>query len=526
MLRVAAILAATALAIAGTAGTVRPADDGSSGCVAAGCHVGIEPMHESSAVKIACVECHGGDARATTIEKAHVAPRYPEAWPTSANPVRSYTLLNREDPAFVRFVNPGDLRVASAACGAAGCHASEVARVSTSMMTTGAMLWGAALYNNGAFPLKDYRFGESYTADGTPRRLFSDPPPDAEQTRTKGVLPFLDPLPQFEITQPGNVLRVFERGGRFVPELAVPLREEEPGRPDPRLSVRGFGTLLRTDPVFLGLQKTRLLDPLLSFMGTNDHPGDYRSSGCTSCHVVYANDRDPFNSGPYARFGNRGTTAGGDPAIPKGESGHPIRHRLTRSIPTSSCMVCHMHQGNAFLNSYLGTTWWDQETDGEALYAAAPDSKDPRRRRDLLNANPEEASLKGRWSDPNFLAEVSTLNPKLGSTQLADYHGHGWVFRKVYKQDRKGNLLDAKGEVVPFDAPDRWQRAVHLKDIHLEKGMHCVDCHFEQDVHGDGLLYGETRNAIEIDCVDCHGTVARRTTLTTSGPASAGGRSL
>ena len=48
---------------------------------------------------------------------------------------------------------------------------------------------------------------------------------------------------------------------------------------------------LRTDPVFLGLQKTRLLDPLLSFPGTNDQPGDYRASGCTACHVVYANDR-------------------------------------------------------------------------------------------------------------------------------------------------------------------------------------------------------------------------------------------
>ena len=38
----------------------------------------------------------------------------PEAWDSSANPVRSYTLLNHESPEFVRFVNPGDLRVAHA----------------------------------------------------------------------------------------------------------------------------------------------------------------------------------------------------------------------------------------------------------------------------------------------------------------------------------------------------------------------------------------------------------------------------
>ncbi len=37
--------------------------------------------------------------------------------------------------------------------------------------------------------------------------------------------------------------------------------------------------------------------------------------------------------------------------------------------------------------------------------------------------------------------------------------------------------------------------------------MHCVDCHFRQDAHGDGNLYNEPRAAIEITCEDCHGTI-------------------
>ena len=41
------------------------------------------------------------------------------------------------------------------------------------------------------------------------------PPPTAAEIREQGVLPFLDPLPRFEVSQPGNILRVFERGGRF-----------------------------------------------------------------------------------------------------------------------------------------------------------------------------------------------------------------------------------------------------------------------------------------------------------------------
>jgi hypothetical protein len=62
---------------------------------------------------------------------------------------------------------------------------------------------------------------------------------------------------------------------------------------------------------------------------------------------------------------------------------------------------------------------------------------------------------------------------------------------------------------------------VHLLDIHLEKGMHCVDCHFTQDAHGNGKLYGEVRAAIEITCVDCHGTVGEYAKLRTTGPAAA-----
>src|SRR5262249_40620606 len=61
---------------------------------------------------------------------------------------------------------------------------------------------------------------------------------------------------------------------------------------------------------------------------------------------------------------------------------------------------------------------------------------------------------------------------------------------------------------------------VHLLDIHLEKGMHCVDCHFVQDVHGNTRLQQEVRAAIEIQCVDCHGTAARKTNLKTSWVAS------
>jgi hypothetical protein len=50
--------------------------------------------------------------------------------------------------------------------------------------------------------------------------------------------------------------------------------------------------------------------------------------------------------------------------------------------------------------------------------------------------------------------------------------------------------------------------------------MHCVDCHFSQDSHGNGHLYGEVASAIEVECKDCHGTAQNYPTLKTSGPAA------
>ena len=492
----------------------QPGRETNASCVE--CHglLDAPTMHPSGNVKIGCTDCHGGDATQSKKEQSHVQPRHPEFWPTSGNPVRLYANLNREDPSFIRFVNPGDLRVAGVACGK--CHASEVHRVRKSMMAHGAMLWGAALYNNGIYPFKNPRFGEAYAPDGTALRLLTTGA-DIE----KGQLSLLDPLPRFAIGQPGNILRVFERGGRFPPSLpGVPNPRQEPGKPDKGLSARGLGTLNRTDPVWLNLQKTRLLDPLLNMLGTNDHPGDYRSSGCTACHVIYANDRDPAHSAHFAKFGNQGFSASSDGEIPRGEHGHPIRHAFTRSIPSSQCIVCHIHPGTSVTNTYLGTLWWDNETDGHKFYPHAQQDVTEAKRAASLRRNPEEAASRGLWSDYKFLQNSALMNPELENIQLADFHGHGWLFRKVFKRDLEGNLLDEHGQPVSPSDPERFKKAVHLKDIHLERGMHCIDCHFEQDVHGDGHLYGSMRDAVEISCEDCHGTIEKRAALRTTGPAS------
>src|SRR5271170_5333526 len=101
----------------------------SAGCIE--CHQGTEEMHSSPYVVLGCVDCHGGDPTpGLTMRKAHVAPRNPVFWQSSAKPSDSSVLLNHESPEFIQFVNPSDLRVADRACGL--CHGEVVRHVESS----------------------------------------------------------------------------------------------------------------------------------------------------------------------------------------------------------------------------------------------------------------------------------------------------------------------------------------------------------------------------------------------------------
>ncbi len=526
----------------------------SAGCVSCHTESDTKTMHRNPAVKLGCTDCHGGTASVFNPEPghssishsgdslysnardaAHVLPMYPETWhfPHAANPERTYTLLNKESPEFVRFVNPSDYRVAKQACGS--CHMETIEASIRSLHSSGAMLWGGASYNNGILPFKNYVLGEAYNSDGEGIAIKGPelPPEIRDAAYEKGIIPELLPLPAWETVNPGDVFRVFERGGRNItnvfPETGLPnalglmQRIEEPGKPDQKQSNRGAGTGARIAVPVINITKTRLNDPFTWFMGTNDQPGDYRNSGCASCHVVYSNDRDPRHSGPYAQYGHSGTSISVDPTINKEESGHPLKHEFTRAIPTSQCMICHMHQPNMFMNTYLGYTMWDYESDAPLMCAEGQQYPSIAEERKVLASEPGRCRTKRQMGRFDFLKGVWELNDQTKDTTFADYHGHGWNFRAIYKRDRKGNLLDAVGNQVSDNDPDKFDKAVHMSSIHVDVGMHCVDCHYSNDNHGNGHIYGEVALAVEVDCKDCHGTSQQYPNLFTSGPAALDG---
>jgi hypothetical protein len=499
----AVMLAAAWLPVASAPQQAVPAGAVSDSCIA--CHAGNEPMHSFDYVPakvpatdfarrgadregLTCVDCHGGNGALAPgaqpdINAAHVRPRNPRNFPTSANPVDLYAAINDESPEFIRFMNPSDLRIADQTCGR--CHGDILVSVRRSVMSHNAMAHGAVFYNNGAFERKVALYGEAYDREGRPAELVADE--ISAGARAHGAIDGLVPHPAFPITRIKDPLRVAEVD-------------------NPALGLRGPGTDGRISAAFLNVLKTRLNDPTLWMLGPNRISGDYRAAGCASCHVIYANDSDPWSSAQFAKYGNRGNTFTNDRALAEARRserpGHPIRHRFETSIPASQCLTCHYHQGDGALGTFLGRIWWDRETEAAIIKQLGAEPEYGRR-------DPET----GRYR----MESLSEHNPEFDQAQFASFNAHGWNFVNVYKRDRRGRLLDAHNQVIAEDDPAKWQRAVHLRDIHLEKGMQCIDCHTQQDTHGDGNIYPQMTDYIEIRCIDCHGTVSARASLTTSG---------
>ena len=82
-------------------------DAKSEGCYTCHLQTDAPTMHTTSAVRLGCTDCHGGNATVrgnselpqdhpeyvAARDAAHVLPQYPDSWhfPSSANPERSYS---------------------------------------------------------------------------------------------------------------------------------------------------------------------------------------------------------------------------------------------------------------------------------------------------------------------------------------------------------------------------------------------------------------------------------------------------
>ena len=235
-----------------------------------------------------------------------------------------------------------------------------------------------------------------------------------DAARDRGILPQLYPLPAWEIA----------RARRHLPRVRA-RRPQHRATCSPRPACRTrsascSGSRSRAGPTSasrtaaraparaspcrcINITKTRLNDPLTWFLGTNDQPGDYRSLGL---RVVPRRLRERSRSAALRAVrevrprGHDADRRPDDHARPS----RAIRSRttFTRSIPTSQCMICHMHQPNMFVNSFLGYTMWDYESDAPRMWPQKqqyPDrGEDPRGARPQSGRRGDARQVGATWT--------------------------------------------------------------------------------------------------------------------------------
>jgi len=245
--------------------TVARPDNGSCGI----CHETIEEMHPFSPVT--CVQCHGGNPTETEIADAHVQPR-------SRLPTDERVLGQSFDPAYLRFLDPGNLRIAAQSCGP--CHEKAVHNVRHSLHATTAGHLGDGLYENGVVGERHPPVSIFSVSDGLPD--------DAE--RPEGAVRALKQIRGFNAGAKDSVSKHFADLPR---KACMQCHLWSRGR-----AVRGRAGM----------------------------DGDYRGEGCSACHVPYADD---------------GLSLTRDKTVDHFEPGHPKEHRMVRFPDTATCTRCH-----------------------------------------------------------------------------------------------------------------------------------------------------------------------------------------
>jgi hypothetical protein len=449
---------------------------------------GLTDPHPWQYVK--CTDCHGGNAMGTTQETAHVA--IPAAmvnpqWPGRPNVTYYYNYLTThglenfgpEGLAFLRFINPGDLRIVDQTCGsAAACHADKAASFKGSVILTEPGLLDSSIYRAGVKRAINTGSGDRRARDFT-----------------TGVTLGLDQIADAmfnehqAITNGNNVAKIYYY---TIAGSKVENRDE-------------VGTYTEED-VLKEVVLKQCGDCHAGGKGRNDRFADFRSGGCASCHMPYAlngqsadpdptiDRQEPLYPNAWANiagFNSQNFNQYNDPiflANFKPEKAHPIRHQLTKTVSDKQCKPCHSGS-NRTVDQYEGRQWDPNRVYFNALNNGA------------INANQVKFATIIPQNDANARYNGQAFN------QLIEYADLGSIMHGVNDQP---NVPDGINDIAP--------------DIHKKAGLWCLDCHQSEELHGRATLtnvnapwdpasnpyvpviFNRMDAQVQVRCENCHGT--------------------
>ena len=348
---------------------------------------GIENPHPfPGADSLACTTCHGGDPDGEDQLTSHVPPP-PEIGDETFQTTNARAYFNRLTLAgidkfanytvngqtytaldYLQFVNPGDLRVTSQGRGCGSCHANHAEEVQGSLLATEAGILAGARYQIGAPNVVPESVGlHEDTAADYGVRAVTDP---TTNIATVGAVTRLLEYPVYSVF--GDTTGAFNNPNYSAAAIADDQNAD--------------GTVVANSPLeHLYHEQISFTcgDCHLGSAGQNNRAGDFRSSGCSACHM------------PYSLGGRSGST---DPnvnqleplnpdAIDEPERSHTRSHQIhsvartlsngasVEGIDDLTCAGCHQGS-NRTVMQYWGIRL-DQNADvvNNRQYPANPVSR-------------------------------------------------------------------------------------------------------------------------------------------------------
>ena len=444
---------------------------------------GIENPHPfPGAENITCTACHGGNALGEDQLTSHVPPP-PEIgdrdqWDNDARAYFNRLTLTGIDKLddyvvggvtyssldYLQWVNPGDLRVVELGRGCGACHAPHAQVVNGSILATSAGILSGAMFAVGA----ENKVPESVdqyedTAADTGFRAVQDP-----NALVQAV---------------GQVLRLLEHPvySTFGANEADSLHNNDlylaAGLADDRLADNRVVTDSPLEHLLAEQMAFTCGDCHLGSRGANNRTGDYRSSGCTACHMPYSLGGRAGTSDPYV---NKLEPLDPDD-IDDPELAHPRGHSIVSVKKTLSnghglegmddytCAGCHQGSNRTVMQFWGIRLDQNQDVRFGNQYPAQPTS----------------------YVDTRD--DTRLFDPVLGNHEFNGRNGRQYLLFEDYDGDGRD------------DTPE---------DVHYAAGMGCIDCHGSFDLHGGDVsapnaagIASRMEQSVAIRCESCHGTV-------------------
>ncbi len=441
---------------------------------------GIENPHPfPGADSLTCTICHGGNGQGGDQLASHVPPP-PQIGDETFQTTSARAYFNRLTLAgldkypdymvdgrtwtaldYLQFVNPGDLRVVTRGRACGQCHVNHAGDVNASLLASEAGILAGARYAIGAENAVPESQGvhEDTAADYSVRFV-------RDASYDSNVL--------------GTVTRLFEYpvhsvfgavGGVYNnPQYGAGALADDRNADNSVITGSPLANLFHEQVAFT------CGDCHLGSAGANNRAGDFRSSGCSACHM------------PYSLGGRSGSS---DPNIVKNEPldpddidaperPHARSHRLrsvartlsngatVQGIDDWTCAGCHQGSNRTVMQ------YWGIRLDQNA---------------DVVNGRQYPANPVSRQTTHN---DARLFDPAVGNNTFNGRNGSQYLRFEDYDGDGRD------------DTP---------VDVHYEAGLGCIDCHGSYDIHGgDAALAGtevssRMEQQVAIRCESCHGSV-------------------